>query len=149
VTTLYGSKNTANSSARSRVARRANKVLTDRQIELMHAYWKCGELTAGEACRELAKLGHDLAYVTVANLTRTLVEKQCLELVNDRRPFRYRPARTFDEVSSQLVGDFVERVFQGSIERMLVILFGCRRKLSASERAFVARIVKEQSQLRS
>lgn len=131
------------------MARRASKVLTDCQIELMHAYWNCGEMTAEEARRELAKLGHDLAYATVANLTRTLVEKHCLEPTNDRRPFRYRPARTFDEVSAHLVSDFVERVFQGSFERMLVILFGCRRKLSASERAFVARIVKEQSQLRS
>ena len=125
------------------MARRPSKVLTDCQIELMHAYWKCGEMTAGDAQREMARLGHDLAYPTVANLTRTLVEKRCLEPVNDRRPFRYRPARTFDEVSSHLVGDFVERVFKGSTERLLVVLFERRRKLSASERALLAGILNE------
>jgi BlaI family transcriptional regulator, penicillinase repressor len=129
------------------VTRRANTVLTNCQIELMHAYWKCGEMTAGEAKCELAKLGHNLPDVTVAYLTRKLVEKQCLEPANDRRPFRYRPARTFEEVASQLVRDFVERVFQGSVERMVVGLIGYRVKLSARERALLNRMVEEHSQL--
>jgi BlaI family penicillinase repressor len=125
------------------MARPASKELTDRELEVMHVYWRRGEITANEARDDLA-VDHDLAYVTVANLTRILVEKGFLEATNDQRPFRYRPARTFDEVSRSFVGDLVERVFQGSREQLLVNLFGRRKKLSAKERALLEQILKEQ-----
>jgi predicted transcriptional regulator len=77
-------------------------------------------------------------------LTRILVDKGFLEATNDQRPFVYRPLRSFDEVSRNLVGVLVERVFQGSRERLLVNLFG-RKKLSAKERALLEQILKEQA----
>jgi BlaI family transcriptional regulator, penicillinase repressor len=126
------------------MARPASKELTDRELEVMHVYWKRGEITAVEAREELAASGMDLAYVTVANLTRILLDKGFLETVNDQRPFRYRPVRSFDEVSRNFVSDLVTRVFQGSREQLLVNLFNRRKKLSAKERALLESILKEQ-----
>jgi predicted transcriptional regulator len=126
------------------MARPASKELTERELELMHVYWKRGEITAVEARAELAAGGMDLAYVTVANLTRILLEKGFLETVNEQRPFRYRPVRSFDEVSRTFVSDLVQRVFQGSREQLLVNLFNRRKKLSAKERTLLESILKEQ-----
>jgi predicted transcriptional regulator len=126
------------------MARPVSKELTDGELEVMHVYWKRGEISASEARDELAKAGRELAYVTVANLTRILIDKGFLEATNDQRPFVYRPLRSFDEVSRNLVGVLVERVFQGSRERLLVNLFG-RKKLSAKERALLEQILKEQA----
>ncbi len=127
------------------MVRPASKELTDRELEVMHVYWRRGEITATDAREELAAGGLDLAYVTVANLTRILVEKGFLVATNDQRPFRYRPVRTFDDVSRTFVGDLLERVFQGSREQLLVNLFGRRKKLSAKERALLEQILKEQT----
>jgi predicted transcriptional regulator len=126
------------------MARPVNKELTDGELEVMHVYWKRGEITAVQARDELAKAGRDLAYVTVANLTRILLDKGFLEATNEQRPFRYRPVRSFDDVSRGLVGELLDRVFHGSRERLLVNLFG-RKKLSAKERALLEQILKEQA----
>ena len=126
------------------MARPLSKELTDRELEVMHAFWRRGETTASDARDELAARGHELAYVTVANLTRILVEKGFLEPTNQQRPFRYRAVRSFEEVSRSLLGDLVERVFRGSREQLLVNLLGQKKRLSAKERAVLEQILKEQ-----
>lgn len=127
------------------MARPANKELTDRELAVMHIYWRGGELTAIEAREALAADGDDVTYVTVANLTRILVDKGYLEAVNAQRPFRYRPIRSFDETARSFVGDLVQRVFQGSREQLLVNVFDRRKRLSAKERALLEQILKEQA----
>ena len=72
------------------MVRPAAKELTERELEVMHVFWKRGELSASEARDHLAEQGIDRAYVTVANLVRLLVEKGFLEQTNDDRPFQYR-----------------------------------------------------------
>src|SRR5687768_1867091 len=120
---MFGKPNLANQTSRRLMARPTTKELTERELELMHVYWKRGDITAVEARQHLATAELDLAYVTVANLTRILLEKGFLETVNDQRPFRYRPARSFEEVSRTFVSDLMQRVFQGSREQLLVNVF--------------------------
>lgn len=127
------------------MARPARQELTDRELEVMHAWWRGGEMTAQEARDDLAARGVDLAYVTVANLTRILADKGYLEATNDQRPFRYRPVRTFDEAARSFVGELVERVFGGSREQLLVNLFNRRKKLTAKERALLEQVLLEQA----
>jgi predicted transcriptional regulator len=126
------------------MARPAHKELTDRELEVMHVFWKRGEITATEARDELAAAGLDRTYVTIANLTRILLEKGYLEAVNQQRPFRYRPLRSFDETARGFVGDLVQRVFQGSREQLLVNVFERRKRLTAKERSLLEQILKEQ-----
>lgn len=127
------------------MARPATKDLTDRELEVMHVYWRQGERTAAEARDELAAAGLDRAYVTVANLTRILLEKGFLQAVNDQRPFRYRPVRSFDDAARSIVGDLLQRVFQGSREQLLVNVFDRRKRLTAKERALLEQVLKEQA----
>ena len=128
------------------MVRPPEKELTQRELEVMHVFWRSGELAATEARDELAAAGVDRAYVTVANLVRLLVDKGFLESTNEERPFRYRTARTFDEVSSNLVGDLLKRVFRGSREQLLVKVLDSRKKLSAKERELLEQILKEQNE---
>ena len=125
------------------MARPMAKELTERELEVMHVYWEHGDLTASEARDGLAKAKVDLAYVTVANLVRTLVEKGFLEQTNDERPFQYRAVRSFREVSNKLVRHMVKRVFHGSRELLLVQVLK-QSKLTAKERAALKEILEEQ-----
>lgn len=115
--------------------------LTERELEVMHAFWGRGETTVAEVRDELAAAGRDLAYTTVATLVRILTEKGFLEQTNQERPFRFRPIRSFEEVSGNLLSDLVQKVFGGSREELLVRLME-RRKLTAKERSVLENILK-------
>ncbi len=118
------------------------KELTERELEIMQAFWKNGEATATEVRDQLAAEGLDRAYPTIANLVRLLCGKGLLEPTNSERPFRYRAVRSFEQVSSSLLGDMLERVFGGSREQLFVRLLE-QKKLTATERKVLERVLKE------
>lgn len=126
------------------MSRPTAKELTERELELMHVFWKEGEMTAADAREKMARDGIDRAYVTVANLVRILVDKGFLTATNDARPFVYKAIRSFRDVSGTFLGDVLNRVFGGSREEMLAQLLGRRKKLSVSERELLEQVLEEQ-----
>jgi BlaI family transcriptional regulator, penicillinase repressor len=130
------------------MARPSAKELTQRELEVMHAFWK-GEpaalFTVADIRDRLAAAGRDLAYTTVATLVRILAEKGFLEQTNSERPFLYRPLRNFEEVSRSILSDLIERVFHGSREQLLARLLE-QRRLTAKERAVLEAILREKKE---
>jgi predicted transcriptional regulator len=124
------------------MARPKAKELTERELEVMRAFWQAGETTAAQIRDELAEQGRDLAYTTVATLVRILCEKGFLAPTNDERPFTYKPIRSFNEVSGNLVWDLVDRLFGGKREQLLLRLLD-EKKLTAKERAMLEEILRE------
>jgi len=124
------------------MARPPAKELTDRELEVMQVFWKRGAITAQDARDELARTGVDRAYTTVATQIRILTEKGFLKQTTTDRPFLYVPARSYEEVSHRLLGDLMDRVFEGSRELLLVSLVE-RKKLTAKERARLEEILRE------
>jgi len=127
------------------MARPAARDLTERELEVMHVFWKHGEATAAEVRDRLAAAGLDRAYTTIATLVRILHVKGFLRQTNSDRPFRYVPERSYEDVSRRLLGDLIQRVFYGSRELLLVRLVE-KRRLSAKERAVLEEVLKEQGQ---
>lgn len=127
---------------------RPAKELTERELEVMHVFWELGDLrrqgetTAQEVRDRLARTGPDLTYTTVATLVRILHEKGFLEQTNDERPFRYRPARSHQDVCRRVLADVLRRVFRGSREQLLLRLVE-QRKLTARERSLLEEVLKE------
>ncbi|MGD0382784.1 MAG: BlaI/MecI/CopY family transcriptional regulator [Thermoguttaceae bacterium] len=125
------------------MARPSAKELTERELEVMHAFWNVRQSTVAEIRDRLAAAGRDLAYTTVATLVRILTEKGFLKQTNTERPFQYRSVRSYEEVSRSILGDLVDRVFRGSREQLLLRLVE-ERKLSAKERAILESILREE-----
>ncbi len=124
------------------MARPRTKELTERELEVMHALWKRGEGSIADLRGDLEESGRELAYTTVATLVKILHEKKFIEQTNDERPFRFRPVRSFDDVSKNIVGDLVERVFGGAREQLLVRLFD-KGNLTETERQALEKILGE------
>ncbi|CAN5424597.1 BlaI/MecI/CopY family transcriptional regulator [soil metagenome] len=125
------------------MARPKAKESTERELEIMRVFWNKGELTPLEVRDDLASTGLDRAYTTIATLIRILHDKGFLEQITTaERSFRYRPLRSYEEVSGRMLGDLVERVFGGSREQLLMRLLD-QRKLSAKERSIMEDILKE------
>ena len=125
------------------MARPKARELTERELEIMQVFWSNGQLTASEVRDELAEDGTDLAYTTVATLVKILLEKSFLKQVTKVRPFEFKPARTFEDVSKNLLSDVIQRVFGGSREQLLVQLMD-QKKLTKRERDLLKSILKEQ-----
>jgi predicted transcriptional regulator len=124
------------------MARPRAKELTERELEVMHVFWKRGECTVAAVREDLAAAGLDRAYTTIATLVRILTEKGFVEQTNGERPFAFRPVRSYEDVSTRLLGDLLQRVFRGSREQLLVRLIE-DRKLTARERARLRQIIEE------
>jgi predicted transcriptional regulator len=127
------------------MARPSAKDLTERELEVMHVFWKGGEMTAAAARDCLAEAGLDRAYTTIATLVRILSEKGFLQPTNSERPFLYRPGQSYEAVSGRLLGDVIQRVFRGSREQLLLRLIEHRR-LTAGERTLLREILGERNQ---
>ena len=125
------------------MARPKAKDLTERELEVMHVFWDRCEGTVANVRDELSAAGRELAYTTVATLVRILCEKGALQQTTTERPFQFRSARSFEEVSGNLLGDLLNRVFGGSREQLLMTLID-QKKLSAKERAVLQNLLEEQ-----
>ena len=124
------------------MARPRAKELTERELEVMHVFWNRGEGTVADARDDLSASGRELAYTTVATLVRILTEKEFLQQTSEERPFAYAPVRSYEDVSGNMLGDLVQRVFGGSREQLLLRLLE-KRKLTQKERAALESILRE------
>ena len=127
------------------MARPKAQELTQRELEIMHVFWDEGQMTVADVREKLAAGGRELAYTTVATLVKILDEKGFVSQINDSRPFRFEPSRSFEEVSRNLLSDMIKRVFGGSREQLLVRLMD-QKKLNRRERALLESILREQDQ---
>jgi len=70
-----------------------------------------------------ALLAHrKVAYTTVMTMMRILEQKGFLKKSQDERAYVYRPAQPKGQVIGAMVRDFINRVFNGSAEPLLVHL---------------------------
>ncbi len=122
------------------MARPKAKELTERELEVMQVFWDRGESTASDVRDSMAEQGRDLAYTTVATLVRILLEKDFLTQTATERPFRFVPARTYEEISGSMLGDMVQKVFAGSRMNLLMRLFE-QKKLTSAEQTRLEEIL--------
>jgi BlaI family transcriptional regulator, penicillinase repressor len=114
----------------------------------MHVFWSRGESTVADVRDVLAQSGLDRAYTTVATLVRILADKKFLVQTNQERPYSYRPARSYEDVSRKLLGELLDRVFRGSREQLLVRLME-QNALTAKERALIGEALRQEEKRRS
>jgi len=129
------------------MARPPAKELTERELEVMHVFWNRGESTVAEVRDILAESGLDRAYTTVATLVRILADKSFLVQTNQDRPFSYRSARSYEDVSRKLLGELLDRVFRGSREQLLVRLME-QKALTVKERALLGDVLRQKEKRR-
>lgn len=115
--------------------------LTPQELEIMKLVWQRERSTVRdvyEALRERRKV----AYTTVMTMMNILEQKGDLRKNRQERAFVYGPARPRKQVMRAMVRDFVDRVFNGSAEPLVVHLVEDRR-LSEKELREIARMIEE------
>ncbi len=96
--------------------------LTDQELEIMKVVWeKDGGITVRNVYETLLERRR-IAYTTVLTMMKILERKGYLKKKLDDRAFVYRPSQPRQQVIGAMVRDFVNRVFNGSAEPLLLHL---------------------------
>jgi BlaI family penicillinase repressor len=97
-------------------------VLGPREFQIMKVAWDQGRVTVRDVYETLLTRRH-VAYTTVMTMMNILEQKGFLEKTpGDDRAFVYTPAKSRKTVMRAMVNDFIERVFGGSANPLMVHL---------------------------
>jgi predicted transcriptional regulator len=118
--------------------RRRSATLTQQELEIMKVIWDRDAVTVRDVYEVLLER-RKVAYTTVMTMMKILEEKKYLKKTQGERAFIYRPAKPKRQVVGEMVRDFIDRVFNGSAEPLLVHLVEDKH-LSEEDLAEIARL---------
>ena len=107
----------------------------------MKIVWRLKQATVRDVYETLLDR-RKIAYTTVMTMMRVLEKKGYLKAHRDSRAFLYRPTRPERQVLRSMVREFVDRVFNGSAQPLLVHLVEDRR-LSKEQIDALERLIEE------
>jgi len=118
--------------------RRRSTTLTEQELEIMKIVWARESATVRDVYEALLER-RKVAYTTVMTMMKILEQKKYLKKTQSDRAYVYRPAQPQRQVIGAMVRDFVNRVFNGSAEPLLVHLVE-EHGLSQEELEEIARL---------
>lgn len=121
--------------------RSPSRTLTEQELEIMKVVWELHRATVRDVYEALLRRRR-IAYTTVMTMMNILEEKKYLRKSAAGRAFVYETTRPKAQVIRGMVKEFVNRVFNGSAEPLLVELVK-DRKLSAKELKKISRLIEE------
>ncbi|HEV2444960.1 MAG TPA: BlaI/MecI/CopY family transcriptional regulator [Candidatus Sulfopaludibacter sp.] len=101
--------------------RRRSTTLTGQELEIMKVVWERDSATVRDVYEALLEK-RKVAYTTVMTMMKILEQKKYLKKSQSERAYVYRPAQPKGQVIGAMVKEFVNRVFNGSAEPLLVHL---------------------------
>ena len=101
--------------------RPAKPVLTDQELEIMKVIWDLGSATVRDVYEAILER-RKIAYTTVMTMMKILEQKGHLRRKMDDRAYVYQPTRSKQQVVRGMVREFVDRVFNGSAQPLLLHL---------------------------
>jgi predicted transcriptional regulator len=101
--------------------RSRSATLTSGELEIMKIVWERESVTVRDVHDALAE-NRKVAYTTVMTMMKILEQKKYLKKTLADRAHVYRAAQPRKTVVGAMVRDFVNRVFNGSAEPLLVHL---------------------------
>jgi BlaI family transcriptional regulator, penicillinase repressor len=111
--------------------RPTSRTLTVQELEIMKIVWELPRSTVRDVYEALLKR-RKIAYTTVMTMMNILEEKGYLRKRAEDRAYVYQAAQPKARVLKAMVHDFVERVFNGAPDALLVQLVK-DKKLSEKE----------------
>ena len=117
--------------------------LTDQELEIMKIVWDLDQATVRDVYEKLLE-HRKIAYTTVMTLMKILETKGHLKKSSVERAYLYQPTKPKQQVIGGMVREFVNRVFNGSAEPLLLHLVE-DEKLTEKELADLVRLARKKS----
>lgn len=95
---------------------------TPAELEILKILWERGPSTVREVLDELTATERPRAYTSVMSLMNVMAEKGFVDRTPQGRAFLYEPRYERDRTLAGMVGDLVERAFEGSASLLVTRL---------------------------
>ena len=102
--------------------KKGTRVLGLQELQIMNVVWDRGRVTVRDVYEALRER-RQVAYTTVMTMMNILDQKGFLKRTpGEDRAFVYEPARSRQTVMREMVKDFIDRVFGGSANPLMLHL---------------------------
>jgi BlaI family penicillinase repressor len=118
-----------------------SRTLTEQELEIMKVVWDKKTTTVREVYEALRER-KTVAYTTVMTMMNILETKGHLVKRPEGRAYVYEPAHAQTQVISGMVQDFVDRVFDGAAQSLVLSLIR-ENKLSKDDLDEISRLIDE------
>jgi len=118
--------------------------LTDQELEIMKIVWDRDSVTVRDVYEALLEK-RKVAYTTVMTMMNILEQKGHLKKEQEERAYVYRSTKPRNQVIRGMVREFVNRVFNGSAEPLLLHLVEDKKLTEEDIEEIRAMIRKERS----
>ena len=105
------------------MARPAAEQPTELELQILKILWEKSPQLVRDIRDRLAKLGRDIAHTSVITTLNTMVKKRIVIHKREGNAFLFSPRITREQVSRSVLGDIVNRVFDGSAKAVLLGVF--------------------------
>ena len=110
------------------------------ELQIMNVVWDRGKATVHDVKNALSR--RKPAYSTILTMMRKLEVKGYLEHEVDGRTYVYRPSISQQAVRQGVLGDLVERLFEGSTSLLLTSLVE-QNRISENELREIRKLIEE------
>lgn len=117
------------------------RTLTEQELEIMKVIWERPSVTVRDVYEALREK-KTVAYTTVMTMMNILETKGHLVKRPEGRAYVYEPSQAQTQVISGMVQDFVDRVFDGSAQPLVLSLLR-EKKLSREDLDEISRLIEE------
>jgi predicted transcriptional regulator len=127
------------------MARSASEHPTELELLILKVLWEQSPLPVRDIRQALARAGRDLAHTTVITTLNVMVRKKFVRRTMDGKACLFAPRVSREQVSSKMLGDIVDRVFDGSAAAVVLNLFD-QGDLKADEIKELRQILRQKTQ---
>ncbi len=113
------------------------------ELLIMNVVWDSGKATVHDVKNALSR--RNPAYSTILTMMRKLEAKGYLEHDVDERTYVYRPTISQEAVRHGVLGDILDRLFEGSSSLLLNSLAE-QNRISEKERREIQKLIKERKE---
>ena len=119
--------------------RRAPTKPTEAELEILQVLWREGPSTVRQINHQINR-DKRTGYTTTLKLMQIMLDKGLLTRDESARPQVYSAAVSRDKAQRQLVGEMLEKVFEGSATRLVMQALSAK-KASPKELAEIRRLI--------
>lgn len=122
------------------MARQSAPRPTDAELEILRVLWQNGPSTVRDVTEALNR-SKPTGYTTVLKLLQIMTEKGLVRRDEEQRAHVYEARYAQEQTQQQLIGDLIERVFDGSAAKLVMQALATKEKASSQELSEIRQIL--------
>jgi predicted transcriptional regulator len=115
---------------------------TDAELEILNVLWQRGASTVREVHQAITRTRPSMGYTTVLKLMQIMAEKKLVRRDERERAHVYEARLEREQTQRQLIGDLLERAFEGSALKLVMQALSTKRA-SAEELSSIREMLDE------